>query len=273
MKWFKHESNASQDAKLKKLRRRHGMAAIGLYWYILERIMTECEPGNTSLALEDDAETLALDCDMNESDIIQITTHMVELNLLQVGPDNLLVCHQLAKRFDKSQCNHSMRDFVDALRLEHGQETAIKPKVMTNPDPVMTGSRQIREEEIRTDNIRADESSSDELKTDHISRDSPATMTVVDNSTGIDFSCNFRCQSGHWQLPGSIAKQLSSQFPEQWLLEQFDRLADYSKIGKFTHLPAHQMTDRITGLLNGWWESDNSRSLAQPSEGLRKASI
>ena len=257
MKWFKHESNASQDAKLKKLRRRHGMAAVGVYWYILERIMTECEPGNTSLALEDDTETLALDCDMEESDIFQITGYMVELNLLQVGPDSRLVCHQLAKRFDKSQCNHSMRNFVDALRLEHGHETAVKTKVMTNPDTVMTKSGQIREEEIRTDNIRVDENSLDKLRADNSSRDGSVVRCVVDNSGQFHKGeYRYQCQSGEWLVPDELIQQLTSYLPEDWLFNQLDNLNNHSVVGAFSQTQASDMSNKIIGLLSSWWKAE-----------------
>ena len=33
MKWFKHDANASIDAKLKRLRLKYGMEGYGVYWY------------------------------------------------------------------------------------------------------------------------------------------------------------------------------------------------------------------------------------------------
>ena len=36
MKWFKHDSNANTDAKLKRVRMKYGMQGYGLYWYCLE---------------------------------------------------------------------------------------------------------------------------------------------------------------------------------------------------------------------------------------------
>ena len=38
MKWFKHDSDANQDAKLKKLRLKYGAQGYGIYWYCLELI-------------------------------------------------------------------------------------------------------------------------------------------------------------------------------------------------------------------------------------------
>ena len=38
MKWIKHDTNANQDAKLKKLRMKYGLEGYGMYWYCLELI-------------------------------------------------------------------------------------------------------------------------------------------------------------------------------------------------------------------------------------------
>ena len=36
MEWFKHDVDAHDDIKIRKLIRMHGMQAYGFYWYIVE---------------------------------------------------------------------------------------------------------------------------------------------------------------------------------------------------------------------------------------------
>jgi hypothetical protein len=55
MKWFKHDSDASNDAKLKKLRLKYGAQGYGIYWYCLELIARNVEKHNLTFELEHDA--------------------------------------------------------------------------------------------------------------------------------------------------------------------------------------------------------------------------
>lgn len=41
--WFKHDSNASQDLKLKALRKRYGWQGSGWYWYLIETLRNETD--------------------------------------------------------------------------------------------------------------------------------------------------------------------------------------------------------------------------------------
>ena len=68
MKYFKHDSNANMDSKLKKLRMRYGMQGYGVYWYCLELIAAGVEKHNLNFPLLTDeggraAESLGI---MNE---------------------------------------------------------------------------------------------------------------------------------------------------------------------------------------------------------------
>ncbi|MEH6451299.1 MAG: Lin1244/Lin1753 domain-containing protein, partial [Oleispira sp.] len=43
MKWIKHDTNANQDAKLKRMRMKYGLEGYGLYWYCLELIAADVD--------------------------------------------------------------------------------------------------------------------------------------------------------------------------------------------------------------------------------------
>lgn len=100
MKWFKHDSDASNDAKLKKLRLKYGAQGYGIYWYCLELIARNVEKHNLTFELEHDAELIADDFKLS-SDLVQhIMTYMVELELFE-NIDGVISCLKMAARADE----------------------------------------------------------------------------------------------------------------------------------------------------------------------------
>jgi hypothetical protein len=100
MKWFKHDSDASNDAKLKKLRLKYGAQGYGIYWYCLELIARNVEKHNLTFELEHDAELIADDFKLS-SDLVQhIMTYMVELELFE-DIDGVISCLKMATRADE----------------------------------------------------------------------------------------------------------------------------------------------------------------------------
>ena len=100
MKWFKHETNASQDAKLKRLRMVYGLEGLGLYWYCLELIGATVEPHNLTFELEHDAEIIADDLNMHHEKIQEMMLHMIKLGLFE--QDGVVIkCLKMAIRADE----------------------------------------------------------------------------------------------------------------------------------------------------------------------------
>jgi hypothetical protein len=117
MQWFKHDSTASQDFKIKRLRLKHGFWGYGLYWYIIERIQGEVSLTNTSLSLEDDTEIIALDWGVSVEEVQEAMDTMVALKLFYINQNGQLVCPTLAKRLSKDMSgNPKMRDLIDLLK-------------------------------------------------------------------------------------------------------------------------------------------------------------
>ena len=100
MKWFKHDSDASNDAKLKKLRLKYGAQGYGIYWYCLELIARNVEKHNLTFELEHDAELIADDFKLS-SDLVQhIMTFMVEIGLFE-NTNGIITCLKMATRADE----------------------------------------------------------------------------------------------------------------------------------------------------------------------------
>lgn len=141
MKWFKHDSDASNDAKLKKLRLKYGAQGYGIYWYCLEQIARNVDQHNLTFELEHDAELIAYDFDLS-SDLVQhIMTFMVDIGLFEnVG--GVITCLKLAQRTDE-YTQQILRKNNNLLKnsLETPESVPIKSQVL---------------DKIRTDKIRLD---------------------------------------------------------------------------------------------------------------------
>lgn len=100
MKWFKHDSDASNDAKLKKLRLKYGAQGYGIYWYCLELIARNVEKHNLTFELEHDAELIADDFKLSTELVQHIMTFMVEIGLFE-NTNNIITCLKMSTRTDE----------------------------------------------------------------------------------------------------------------------------------------------------------------------------
>lgn len=139
MKWFKHDSDAFMDAKLKKLKIRYGMEGYGLYWYCLEIITAGVDQYSLTFELEHDAEIIAHDTGLHFEQVQEIMEYMVKLKLFE-NVDGHITCLKLAKRLDQSMTsNTGLRNLI---------------KNINNHDSIMMESSQNRIEQNRTEQNR-----------------------------------------------------------------------------------------------------------------------
>lgn len=159
MKWFKHDTDASTDAKVKKLIMRHGAVGYAVYFHCLELIMSEVSESHITFELEHDAEIIADNLKiqgdgMNSGvDIVnKIMRTILELRLFQSSQDRIF-CMKLLTRLDSSMTsNKKFRDKISTAKVEN------KALLDKSHDPVMIPSRlnhdTIMQEETRTEEIR-----------------------------------------------------------------------------------------------------------------------
>ena len=100
IQWFKHESAANNDAKLKKLRMKYGLEGYGLYWYCLELVASNVTQKNITFELEHDAEILSFDLGIHQDRIAEMMGYMVDLGLFE-STSGVVTCLSLAKRADE----------------------------------------------------------------------------------------------------------------------------------------------------------------------------
>ncbi len=108
MKWFQHDTDASHDAKLKKLILRHGAIGYAVYFHCLELVAGDISQTNINFELEHDAEIIADDLkitgDNNESGIEKVNRIMktiIGLGLF-TEKDSKIFCYKLALRLDNT---------------------------------------------------------------------------------------------------------------------------------------------------------------------------
>ena len=135
MKWFKHDSDAHRDTKLKKLRMKYGIEGFGLYWYCIELIADSVNEKNITFELEDDAEIIAHDLGLHHERIQEMMGYMVRLGLFELS-GNTITCMKLANRLDQSMTsNPQMRKIIAGIKQNHDP---VMTKSECNHDPVMT---------------------------------------------------------------------------------------------------------------------------------------
>ena len=144
MKWFKHDSDANTDAKLKKLRHKYGITGYGLYWYCIELIAGSVSPKNISFELEEDAEIISLEWKLDQLKVQEMMQYMAEINLFDITENNRIRCLKLAKRLDDTNAkNPQIRSIIEGM------------------DSDLLRLSPTKSEEVRPDKIRLDETRED----------------------------------------------------------------------------------------------------------------
>ncbi|AUR83547.1 protein of unknown function DUF4373 [Vibrio phage 1.036.O._10N.286.45.C3] len=126
MQWFKHQSDARNSLKLRKVRRKYGADGYAIYWFCLEAIAYEVNKDNLTFELKEDAETIAFELSIQEKRVEEIMHYMIDVGLFE-SSSNMITCMKLAESIDKSMTNSpKMRQWLETK------------SVMTLPDSVST---------------------------------------------------------------------------------------------------------------------------------------
>jgi len=133
MKWFKHDSDARNSLKLRKVRRKYGADGYAIYWFCLEAIAYDVDKDNLTFDLKEDAETIAFELSIQEKRVEEIMFYLVNVGLFE-NTNNTITCLKLAERLDKSMTNSpKMRAW-----LESNSNQKTSGDVMTLSDSVKT---------------------------------------------------------------------------------------------------------------------------------------
>jgi hypothetical protein len=78
MDWFRHDLNAHDDIKIKKLLKKHGFSALGIYWFLIELIC--CAGGR--LNLNEAIDEVSLIDGLSEKDAEELITNLADMGLV-----------------------------------------------------------------------------------------------------------------------------------------------------------------------------------------------
>lgn len=148
MKWFKHDSAAHIDARIKKVKHKYGIVGYGLYWYCIELIALDIGAKNITFALEEDAETIAMEWNLDQLKVQEMMLYMVELGLFEKDALGRVTCLKLAKRLDDTNSkNPEIQKVLSGLKKSNKVQNAPTPR---NSENVV--SDKLRLDEINLDN-------------------------------------------------------------------------------------------------------------------------
>ncbi len=157
MKWFKHDSNASMNAKLQEVLLDYGLEGYGLYWYCLELITSKVAEDCLTFELEHDARIIARNTGSTPQRVSEMMSYFVKLGLFDQGTTGVISCIKLAKRLDKSMTsNPQMRKIIGNLKVNHDKSQKSHDPIMTDHDPIMTDPDLVMQEENRIEENRID---------------------------------------------------------------------------------------------------------------------
>ena len=157
MQWYKHDTDASQDARIKKLILRHGPIGYAVYFHCLELIAGDVTESNITFELEHDAEIIADNlkiqgnAEKSGREIAEaVMRDIIDLGLFEEN-NGRIFCFKLLKRLDQSMTsNQKLRALIADARKNHDKIMISHDAVMINPDSIM-------QEENRRDKKRGEE--------------------------------------------------------------------------------------------------------------------
>lgn len=138
IKWFKHDSDAGNDAKLRKLRYKYGATGYGIYWFCLELIARNVEKHNLTFELEHDAELIADDFKLSSELVQEMMTYMVNLGLFE-NTNGIITCLKMSNRTDEytQQLIRDIRNTRETLpRISEVKEEKRREENIKNITPL-----------------------------------------------------------------------------------------------------------------------------------------
>jgi hypothetical protein len=126
MQWFKHDTDSTQDAKIKKLLIKYGATGYAIYFHCLELIAAETSETNISFELEHDSEIIADNLHIKGTAeksgiaiVEEIMRFIISLDLFQESGGRIF-CFKLLKRLDTSMTSNTrLRSLIVQAKAGH----------------------------------------------------------------------------------------------------------------------------------------------------------
>lgn len=183
MKWFKHDTDASRDAKIQKLILRYGAEGYGVYWYCIELIAGNISEKNITFELEHDAEIIADNLKIKSTPekspidrVNEMMKYIVKLKLFSENSKGGIFCFKILNRLDTSMTgNKQFREIINIAKVKYEEEKEKQRKQdkptenVYNHDKVMTESCYTRLDYTTQDDIILEKTKEEELQSEDCS--------------------------------------------------------------------------------------------------------
>jgi hypothetical protein len=155
MKWFKHDTAAAANNKLRRLVLRHGPVGYAVYFHCLELVAGAIDAHNITFEMKHDSEVIADnlkvvgDGTRSGCEIVEAAMRtIVELGLFEES-EGRIFCMKLAERLDNSTVKNPELARVQAVMKERNRRAlpGPVPSRMIPDDPGQIRSDEKREEE------------------------------------------------------------------------------------------------------------------------------
>lgn len=158
MQWLKHDTDATQDAKIKKLLIRHGAVGYAVYFHCLELIAAETSETNLTFELEHDSEIIADNLHIKGTAeksgiaiVEEIMRMIVRLGLFQES-NGRIFCFKLLKRMDLSMTsNPRFRELITEAKKGHDRVMTISCKPSSLPSSKPSNNQEKQQESVFDD--------------------------------------------------------------------------------------------------------------------------
>ena len=147
MKWFKHDTDASNDTRLRKLKQKFGMEGYGVYFNLLEIIARKMEDNLDEfgfLPKDWDDESLLLEFGQTTNTLQTMFDYMCEIGLFEKKQGRLY----------NSKIQNRCDDYTARILRRDNYNSLNKPKNNKCPNSVRIKSDKVRLEENRIDKNR-----------------------------------------------------------------------------------------------------------------------
>lgn len=123
-----------------------------MYWYCIELIALGIDAKNITFALEEDAETIAMEWSLDQLKVQEMMEYMVSLGLFEGDANGRVTCLKLAKRLDDTNSkNPEIQKILSGLKKAQSVQNAPTP---TNSEYLRTDKLSLEEINLDNNNIK-----------------------------------------------------------------------------------------------------------------------
>ena len=260
MKWFKHDSDASSDAKIKKLVIRHGAVGYAVYFHCLELIAGNVSNDNITFELEHDSEIIADNLRIKgtaEKSGVQVVEeimhYIVQLKLFE-NHDGRITCFKMIKRLDSSMTgNPAFRKLIADAKNSHDLIDESHDSVMMRHDSVMLEENRI-EKNRKEENINT---CSELEQSPSVATEEPPVEVII--SLPILGGKEFAITEKHYNTFVEAYPGVS------------DIMAELKKMKAWLVANPKNMKKDVLRFANNWLSRENDKKGNRPSYGRQKA--